>query len=74
MGVRMTADLLLVDRAWQVTIGRQKLVCAIEARLSAQGRMIELRQLQGLSASEMDALVYRELHAPSVADDLEVVA
>jgi hypothetical protein len=71
-------DLLLVDSAWQVTIGRQKLVCAIEARLTAQGRMIELRQLQGLSASEMDALVYRELHAPASSSshdaDVEVVA
>lgn len=61
----MTADLLAVDAAWNVTVGRQRLVAALEARLTAQGRMVELRQLQGLSASELDLLVHREIHQPS---------
>lgn len=57
-------DLLTVDAAWNVTVGRQRLVAALEARLTAQGRMVELRQLQGLSASELDLLVHREIHRP----------
>jgi hypothetical protein len=61
----MTADLLAVDAAWNVTVGRERLVAALEARLTAQGALIELRQLQGLSASEMDLLVHREIHQPS---------
>lgn len=71
-------DLLAVDAAWKVTVGRQRLVAALEARLTAQGRMIELRQLQGLSASEMDRLVQREIHRPDAgsphAKDAEVAA
>lgn len=36
---------------------------AVERRLWDSGAVVELRQFHGLSAQEMDVLIYREVHA-----------
>ena len=49
--------------AWEAATGAADVLARVEARLVAAGALTELRQFQGLSAQEVDVLVYRELHA-----------
>lgn len=51
------------EKCWRAAIRPASLVATIEARLTAQGAVTELRQLQGLSAQEYDRLLEREISA-----------
>lgn len=52
------------EAAWNAAVRPEMALAVVEARLVAQGAVVELRQLQGLSAQEFDVLVYREVHRP----------
>lgn len=52
------------QEAWKAAVNASLVLAQVEARLIAAGALIELRQLQGLSAKEQDVLVFREVHSP----------
>lgn len=54
----------LVDEAWQHAVRATSIIEEVAHRLAAAGAITELRQLEGMSASELDLLVYREIHRP----------
>lgn len=51
-------------KAWRAAVHASHVLERVEARLVAAGALTELRQLQGLSASEQDVLIHREIHEP----------
>lgn len=52
------------ERAWRHAVAHTRILARVEARLIEAGAVTELRQLQGMSATETDLLVRRELEAP----------
>lgn len=52
------------EEAWKRAVDASHVLTRVEARLVAAGALIELRQLQGLSAQEQQVLVWLELHEP----------
>lgn len=57
-------DLLAVDKAYTVALGARRTLARVEARLIAQGAVVELHHLARLSAAETDLLIRREIHQP----------
>lgn len=55
------------DAAWKAAVRPGDVLDAIERSLVAAGAVTELRQLHGLSAAEMDVLLWLEVHEPSFA-------
>lgn len=48
------------EKAWRAATGAQGVLSRVERRLVAAGAITELRQLSGLSASEVDVLLWAE--------------
>jgi hypothetical protein len=61
----------VLEDAWARAIRPRVILAEIEARLTAEGAVIELRQLQGLSAQELDLLLALEVHQPQIDPDTQ---
>lgn len=55
------------EKAWSAAVRPGVVLANVERRLVSAGALTELRQLQGLSASEVDVLLWLELHEPICA-------
>lgn len=51
------------ERAWRTAVAHTRVLARVQRRLIEAGAVIELRQLQGMSAAEVDVLVSREIAA-----------
>lgn len=51
--------------AWKAAVRHAAILEAVEARLILAGAVTEVRQFYGLSASEVDVLLWQELHEPT---------
>lgn len=49
---------------WHAAIDPSAVLSRVEHNLVAKGALVELRQFYGLSAKEMDVLLWREVHEP----------
>lgn len=52
------------EQCWKAVTQPGAILVAVERRLVDAGALIELRQLHGLSASEVDVLLWLETHEP----------
>lgn len=52
------------EACWKTATQPGAILVAVERRLVDAGALIELRQLHGLSASEVDVLLWLETHEP----------
>lgn len=53
------------EAAWRAAVRHAAILEAVEARLILAGAVTEVRQFYGLSASEVDVLLWQELHEPA---------